>query len=95
MIEELGTPIYGLFIHQTIEKGVPMKRIVIRLERRVKMRIRRLRRSTRDAGLAMRCQIILHADKGRCSRVIAEAVGCSRSWASRVIRRFAAEGAPA
>ena len=65
-----------------------MKRIVIELERRVKMRIRQLRRSTKDAGLATRCQIILHADKGRSSRVIAEAVGCSRSCVSRVIRRF-------
>jgi transposase len=65
-----------------------MKRIVVNLEHRVKVRIRRLRRSTRDAGLAMRCQIVLHAAKGRVSRTIAEAVGCSRSWASRVIRRF-------
>lgn len=65
-----------------------MKRIVVRLEHRVKVRIRQLRRSTKDAGLAMRCQIILHAAKGRSSRVIAEAVGCSRSWASRVVRRF-------
>ncbi len=65
-----------------------MRRIVVRLERRVKMRIRRIRRKTRDAGLAMRCQIILHAAKGRGSRIIAEAVGCSRSWVSRVIRRF-------
>lgn len=65
-----------------------MRCIVIRLERRVKMRIRRLRRTTRDAGLAMRCQIILHAGKGRPSRVIGEAIGCSRSWVSRVIRRF-------
>ncbi len=69
-----------------------MKRIVIRLERRVKKRILRLRRSTRDAGLAMRCQIILHADKGRSSLMIAEAVGCSRSWVSRVVRHFAAQG---
>ena len=69
-----------------------MKRIVIRLERRVKMRIRRLRRSTRDAGLAMRCQIILHADKGRSSGVIAEALGCSCSWARRVIHRFMVHG---
>ena len=69
-----------------------MKRIVIRLERRVKMRIRRLRRSTRDAGLALRCQIILHADKGRSAGVIAQALGCSRSWACRVIRRFATAG---
>ena len=65
-----------------------MKHIVVRLKRRVKMRIRKLRRNTRDVGLAMRCQIVLHADKGRTSRVIAEAVGCSRSWVSRVIRRF-------
>lgn len=69
-----------------------MKRIVIRLERRVKMRIRRLRRSTRDAGLATRCQIILHADKGRSSGVIAEALGCSRSWVCRVVHRFVAAG---
>jgi len=65
-----------------------MQRIVINLEHRVKVRIRRLRRSTRDAGLATRCQIVLDAAKGRSSRVIAEAVGCSRSWASRVVRRF-------
>lgn len=65
-----------------------MKPIVVTLEHRVKVRIRRLRRSTKDAGLAMRCQIILHAGKGRSSRTIAEAVGCSRSWVSRAIRRF-------
>ena len=65
-----------------------MRCIVVRVERRVKMRIRKMRRTTRDAGLAMRCQIILHAGKGRGSRMIAEAVGCSRSWVSRVIRRF-------
>lgn len=65
-----------------------MERIVVRLEHRVKVRIRRTRRSTRDAGLALRCQIILQAAKGRSSRTIAEALGCSRSWASRVIERF-------
>ena len=70
-----------------------MKRIVAKLEHRVKVRIRRLRRSTRDAGLAMRCQIVLHAAKGRASRAIAEAVGCSRSWVSRVVRRFLDFGA--
>ena len=65
-----------------------MKRIVVTLKGRVKVRIGRLRRSTKDAGLAIRCQIVLHAAKGWASRRIAEAVGCSRSWASRVIRRF-------
>ena len=69
-----------------------MRSIVVTLERRVKLRIRRLRRSTRDAGLAIRCQIILHAAKGRSSRVIAEAVGCHRSWVSRVIERFLQHG---
>ena len=69
-----------------------MRCIIVCLPNRVKVRIRRLRRSTRDAGLAMRCQIILHAAKGRGSRTIAEAVGCSRSWASRVIRRFVDRG---
>ena len=65
-----------------------MRRIIMELEHRVKVRIRQLQRSTRDAGLAMRCQIVLQAAKGRDSRTIAEGVGCSRSWASRVIRRF-------
>jgi transposase len=40
----------------------------------------------------MRCQIILHAAKGRSSRVIADAVGCHRSWVSRVITRFEQHG---
>lgn len=65
-----------------------MTRMVVVLLKRVKLEIRRLRRQTRDAGLAMRCQIVLHATKDRSSRVIAEAVGCSRSWVSRVLERF-------
>jgi transposase len=66
--------------------------MVLVVGKRVKLEIRRLRRKTRDAGLAMRCQIILHAVKDRSSRMIAEAVGCSRSWVSRVIERFRMEG---
>ena len=73
---------------EAIRKGVLMKTIVVQMEHRVKVRIRRLRRSTRDVGLYARCQIVLHAARGWPSRRIAEAVGCSRSWASRVIRRF-------
>ena len=69
-----------------------MTRMVLIVPKRVKLEIRRLRRATRDAGLAMRCQIVLHAAKDRSSRVIAEAVGCSRSWASRVIKRFNLDG---
>jgi len=69
-----------------------MKKIVVELGGHVKVRLRRLRRETRDAGLATRCQIILHAGKGRASRRIAEALGCSRSCVSRVIERFTQEG---
>jgi transposase len=69
-----------------------MQGSVVVLPKRVKMELRRLRRWTRDAGLAQRCQMILHAAKGRSSRVIAEALGGHRSWVSRVIGRFQAHG---
>jgi transposase len=69
-----------------------MEKIVIRLTNRVKKRLRQTRRTTRDAGLAQRCQIVLHAAKGRPSRTIADAVGCSRSWVSRVLVRFLQDG---
>lgn len=69
-----------------------MRRMVVELRGHVKVRLRRLRRSTRDAGLAMRCQAVLLAAKQRSSRRIAEALGCSRSWVSRVIQRFLEEG---
>jgi len=39
--------------------------ILMRLERRVKMQVRALRRKTKDKGLAIRGQIVLLADKGR------------------------------
>lgn len=69
-----------------------MEKIVLCLPRRVKMELRRWRRWTRDKGLATRLQIVLHAAKGRSSRVIAEAVGVSRSCVSRVLRRYVEDG---
>ena len=42
-----------------------MSRIVVRLERRVKLKLRRMRRETKDKGLAVRCQIVLLAAEGR------------------------------
>ena len=54
-----------------------MSRIVIRLERRVKLKLRRMRRETRDKGLAVRCQIVLLVAKGRRRADVAE------SWAAR------------
>ena len=69
-----------------------MRRMVVELGGHVKVRLRRLRRSTREAGLAMRCQTVLLAAKQRPSRRIAEALGYSRSWVSRVIERFLQEG---
>jgi transposase len=65
-----------------------VKLILVRLERRVKMQVRRLRRKTRDKGLAIRCQIILLADKGRSRPDIAVSLGCSVSWAGRVLSRY-------
>lgn len=65
---------------------------ILVLPPRVKKELRWLRRGTTEAGLAMRCQMILLAAKGRASRAIAEALGCDRSWVSRVIRRFSACG---
>jgi transposase len=62
--------------------------MLFRLERRVKLQVRRIRRMTHDKALAMRCQIVLLADKQRRRPSIAEAVGCSVSWANRVIGRF-------
>ena len=69
-----------------------MKKIVLCLPKRVKMELRRWRRWTKDKGLALRIQIVLHAAKGRESRTIAEALGCHRSWVSRVVQRFREEG---
>ncbi len=69
-----------------------MRVIVIQISNRVKVRLRRRRRETRDKGLAMRCQIVLQAAKGRSSRRIAEGLGGSRSWVSRVIARFRKHG---
>lgn len=69
-----------------------MKKIIIRVSRPVKASLRELRRSAKEAGLAMRCQTVLLATKGRSSRQIADAVGFSRSWVSRVIARFDALG---
>ena len=63
-------------------------KIVLRLERRVKLKLRQVRRQTRDKGLANRCQVVLLAAKGRRRGEIAEAVGCSVSWVNRVLRRF-------
>jgi transposase len=71
-----------------------VKAIVVRLERRVKLKLRRLRRETKDKGLAIRCQIILLAGKSSSPRrprrrqEIAESVGCSASWVNRVVARF-------
>jgi len=69
-----------------------MARMVLSVGGRVKVQVRRMRRETRDAGLAQRCQIVLHAGKGRGLRAIADAVGCSRSWVVRVVSRFRCDG---
>lgn len=65
-----------------------MGKMLFGLDRRVKLQVRRMHRRTRDKALAMRCQIVLLADKQRSRPLIAEAVGCSVSWVNRVIGRF-------
>lgn len=65
-----------------------MGTMLFRLERRVKHQVRAIRRCTRDKSLAIRCQIVLLADKQRRRVSIADSVGCSVSWIHRVIGRF-------
>jgi transposase len=72
----------------TTVKGALVSRIVIRLERRVKLKLREMRRQTRDKGLAVRCQIVLLTGKGRGRADVAESVGCSVSWVNRVVARW-------
>jgi hypothetical protein len=69
-----------------------VSRIVVRLERRVKLELRRMRRETKDKALAVRCQIVLLAARDRRRGDIAESVGCSVSWVNRVVARFAESG---
>ncbi len=69
-----------------------MPRMVLRLERGVKLKLLRTRRHTRDKGLAMRCQIVLLRAGGYTRPAIAKAVGSSVSWVDRVLRRFADDG---
>jgi len=69
-----------------------VSRIVVRLERRVKLKLRRMRRETKDKALALRCQIVLLAARGRPRGDIAESVGYSVSWVNRVVARFAELG---
>jgi transposase len=52
------------------------------------VKLRRIRRETKEKGLAIRCQIVLSAAKGRRRGVIADALGCSVSWVNRVVARF-------
>lgn len=65
-----------------------MPRMVLKLDRGVKIKLRRLRRDTKDKGLAFRCQIVLLASRGRSKTAIADSLGCSRSWVCEVVGRF-------
>jgi transposase len=69
-----------------------MCRMVVRVRGPVKRQLRKLRRETKDKGLATRCQIVLLWGEGKAWFDIAESVGCSLSWVGRVIRRFRDHG---
>ena len=72
-----------------------MTRMVVRLTPAVKRQLRRMRRKTRDKGLAMRCQIVLLSAQGRTRAATAEAVGCSVSWVYQMLARFRQGGVAA
>ena len=65
-----------------------MTRIVFRLERDVKLRLRRLHRRTKDKAFAQRCQLVLLISQGLTRPAVALAVGLSVSWVNRVFARF-------
>lgn len=69
-----------------------MARMVVKLGRGVKSKLRKMRRTTKDRGLAERCQIVLLAGRGKTQAAIAEGVGCSVSRVSHVLKRFRLEG---
>ena len=69
-----------------------MTRMVVRLTQSVKRQLRRMRRKTRDKGLAMRCQIVLLSAQGRTRAAVAEAVGCGVSWVYQMLARFREAG---
>jgi transposase len=62
--------------------------MVLCLEHRVKVQLRRMRTATSDKGLAVRCQIVLRTAKGRSRQEVADGVGCSVSWVDRVLARW-------
>lgn len=72
-----------------------MTMMVVPVTASVKRELRRMRRQTRDKGLANRCQMVLLASQGHTRRAIAEAVGCSESWVYQVLARFRQRGTAA
>ena len=69
-----------------------MKRIVIKLDRRVKRRLQRTMKKTKDAELRDRCRIILLYNEGLGCNAIAEKVGRVPATVVRVANRFRTEG---
>ena len=65
-----------------------MPRMVLGLDRRVKVQLRRMRNATPDKGLFVRCQIVLRTARGRTRKEVADGVGCSVSWVDRVLGRW-------
>jgi transposase len=66
--------------------------MVVKLGPGVKSKLRRMRKGTKNRGLAERCQIVLLAGRGKTQAAIAEGVGCSVSRVSHVLKRFRLDG---
>lgn len=63
-------------------------RIVIELTRSAKRKLKRGSQRSRDARFRTRCQIVLMYADGKGASIIAAALGCATSTATRVARRF-------
>jgi hypothetical protein len=65
-----------------------VSRMLFRLERRVKVQVRRMRRNTPRQGLGNALPDRTAGRQAANRAGIAEGAGCSVSWVQRVLRRF-------
>ena len=66
-----------------------MSLLLYRAERR---RLERISRETKDAGLLVRCRVVLKVASGCSARQAAREIGCVPSTAWQIITRYQVEG---
>jgi hypothetical protein len=67
-----------------------MPRMVLCLEHRVKVQLRRMRNATADKGLFMRCQIVLATARGRMRKEVVDYIRRRNKAAREQQKRAAA-----